>query len=805
MLRYIQRARSVISAWGRAMNNIPEVLKGLKHWVMWKFEIKNDKQTKVPYQPNRQNARSNNPDTWVSYSEAISSIAAFDGIGFCLLNSNLAAFDIDDCRDATTGVIHNWATELVTKANSYTEITVSGTGLRIIGWGTGIRIHRKQKVVDGITLETYRKAERYIVMTGNILTGVVETLNNIDEIIDATVSELDAVSARRPNSGNGQMVGEEIGVPQSLKAMLFHRNEAGYASRSELFCAFVAGCLRKRISNEIITSATLDDQFIGCAIYEHVQDNRGENYVKKQIEKITQQMNLGPLEIKVIDGQISKTVDMTQDALLASERPIFVRGGVLVEPIWSKFPTTNGIETTVTVFRQMAVENVKYMLNKHGVIFKRYDGRLRHDRAIDPPNEVINTLLKLGHWKFPRVAGIINAPTMRPDGTIVLKRGYDQITQFWCWPDERLLMPQISRLPSQGDAQRELNHLKELLSGFAFGSKLDLSVALAAIFTTVLRGAFDIAPMVLFLAHVAGTGKSYLVDLISTIVRGRPCPVIAASRNEEEMEKRLGALLIESAPIISLDNLSFDLNSDVLCQMCTQRSIKTRVLGKSETPECEWKGTLFATGNNIRLVGDLTRRSLICNLDAGIERPELRQFDFDPIKKVLFNQGKYISAVLTIARAYFVTENKCKCQSIGSFENWSKFVREPLLWLGESDPLDSMEQARRDDPNKDAAERLVEQWSQHLGTEHSYKINEIVEKAKETQPGSFDGTADWVRVRPDFYDLLIERVGERGNIDIRRLGYWLRSIKGQIHNNFSVVVVSENKAHGHRWKLDKRV
>ena len=229
------------------------------------------------------------------------------------------------------------------------------------------------------------------------------------------------------------------------------------------------------------------------------------------------------------------------------------------------------------------------------------------------------------------------------------------------------------------------------------------------------------------------------------------------------------------------------------------------MLGKSETPDCEWKGSLFATGNNVNLSGDMTRRGLICNLDAGVERPELREFEFSPIDRVLKDRGAYIAAVLTIARAYVVGGKLERLEKIGSYGQWSKFVREPLMWLGEADPAKSMEQAFKNDPNKSAAETLIAQWLEHLGTEQNYKVSEIVDKAKETQPSMNMGvgTNDWEHIRPDFFDVLLERCGERGNIDVRKFGFWLRSLRGQIYSGYKIIVSSESAKHGHRWKLEK--
>jgi len=56
-------------------------------------------------------------------------------------------------------------------------------------------------------------------------------------------------------------------------------------------------------------------------------------------------------------------------------------------------------------------------------------------------------------------------------------------------------------------------------------------------------------------ASTPGTGKSYLVDVIAVVATGQLCPVITASKNAEETEKRIGAILLSGIPIVSLDNL----------------------------------------------------------------------------------------------------------------------------------------------------------------------------------------------------------------------------------------------------------
>ena len=107
-------------------------------------------------------------------------------------------------------------------------------------------------------------------------------------------------------------------------------------------------------------------------------------------------------------------------------------------------------------------------------------------------------------------------------------------------------------------------------------------------------------------APTSGTGKSFLFDIAAAIAIGHPCPVMAAGRNEEETEKRLGAALMAGQPIINIDNVNGELGGDALCQVIERPLVEIRILGKSELVRIETRSTVFATGNNLRLLGDMT-------------------------------------------------------------------------------------------------------------------------------------------------------------------------------------------------------
>ena len=175
-----------------------------KVWVIWKMETRRakngtTKSTKVPYCPTnpKRKAATDNPATWAPFDAALLAFQAGhgDGIGLALRDIDLGVFDVDHCRDPQTGDLQPEARDLVDQANSYTEITPSDTGLRIIMKAIGAQVHRKQPVpnANGMTVESYRGCERYITVTGNILLGAPDQIADGDALLDQTVARLDAL------------------------------------------------------------------------------------------------------------------------------------------------------------------------------------------------------------------------------------------------------------------------------------------------------------------------------------------------------------------------------------------------------------------------------------------------------------------------------------------------------------------------------------------------------------------------------------------------------------------------------------
>jgi hypothetical protein len=496
--------------------------------------------------------------------------------------------------------------------------------------------------------------------------------------------------------------------------------------------------------------------------------------------------------IKVVGGDLAREADEAEQALIGAGLPIFIRAGALVTPVLEEAPAAKDRTTIVARLRKLTVDGIIDWLSRYAD-FQRFDARAKKWVSIDPAERVAKIILsRAGVGKFPQVAGVITTPTLRPDGSILTEPGYDPSTRLYLALDDNLAMPAMPVAPSRADALEALSLLRDLLSGFPFVSPVDRAVALSGIMTAVLRGAVSVAPMHGFRAHTAGTGKSLLVDVAATIATGRLCPVIAAGKTEEETEKRLGALLRDGVPVVSLDNVSGELGGDALAQMTERPLVRVRILGKSEAPEFECKAAVFATGNNLVLVGDMVRRAVVCTLDARVERPELREFNFDPIDRVLQNRGAYVAACLTIARAYRVAGAPKACRPLGSYGDWSDMVRAPLIWLGEADPVASMETAREEDPELAAIRELFAQLPHHFG-EREWTTAELIKIACERSYGR-------EFIRPELRELLLRVAGEGGAVSGKRLGKFLSKIGGRVVGGFRLEK-KRDPSHGNRFSL----
>ena len=80
----------------------PTMLVTRRNWICWKYEWKNGRKTKIPYNPlTGRKAKSTDPNTWVTYRTAREAIG-YDGIGYVFNGDGIFGIDIDHCIDEKT-------------------------------------------------------------------------------------------------------------------------------------------------------------------------------------------------------------------------------------------------------------------------------------------------------------------------------------------------------------------------------------------------------------------------------------------------------------------------------------------------------------------------------------------------------------------------------------------------------------------------------------------------------------------------------------------------------------------------------
>ena len=503
--------------------------------------------------------------------------------------------------------------------------------------------------------------------------------------------------------------------------------------------------------------------------------------------------------IRILPHDIPAIAQLAEETLLKDDRTEFYqRGGALVRPVMEDVDASHGRRTQVA--RLVGITSI-YLRNELDKVaaWMRFSSKQNKDVRIGAPLDIANVILsQVGNWAFPRIAGIITAPTVRPDGTLLLQEGYDEATRLLLVAPPRL--PPIPDRPTRDDALAALKLLEGLLEEFPFvEGGVAKAVALSCLISPVVRGAFATAPLHAILAHAAASGKSYLADISSTIASGKPMPVMSAAGSEDELEKQLVAALLSGQSMLSIDNVNGELRSDLLCQILTQQTVDVRILGRSEQVSVETRGlTCFATGNNLQVCSDLTRRSLVSSLDPKMEQPERREFKKSPTSLVLADRGKYIAACLTIVRAYITCGKPNKKTALASFEGWSDTVRSALIWLGQSDPVNSLALAYEEDPDRIHRETVMLGWNDAIGCgpDNKKTVAQLIMAAdKVLQAGVFAHT--------DFREALVSASGRKGGtgIDPAGLSYWLRVNKGKIVNGMRIM---NKKAAGHPscWWLE---
>ena len=362
--------------------------------------------------------------------------------------------------------------------------------------------------------------------------------------------------------------------------------------------------------------------------------------------------------------------------------------------------------------------------------FRAWDGRKEAHKAIAPPEWIAPAVL--ARKSYPRsirpLRGVIEAPTLRPDGTVLAAPGYDPATELLLhWQGPAVEVPEH---PTRDDARAAFEELAGLFVDFTFQGErgVMLAACVAAVLTPLARAAIRGAvPAFMWEADGPGAGKTLAATVCGALVTGRAPAVRPFTDDDEEMRKVLGAIALASPPVAFFDNVRVHVQGGALEAAITSAdTIATRVLGSSSAPELPWRVVLYLTANGVSYSEDNAERFVHIRLAAA--NPGRVEAGADPgttertfavpelLSHTLDVRPELLRAALTILRAHIIAGRPAAGSVHNRFPEWSRAIGAPIAWASGFDPVRARppESANRDSA---VARALVFAWRAALPSE----------------------------------------------------------------------------------------
>ena len=773
---------------------------------MWNYESRNGKQTKVPYRADAPTQRASVTDgsSWGTFAAAYATVedGRADGIGF-VLGDGVAGVDIDRCHDSKTGEVTEAALAVITKLNSYTEVSPSGTGVKVFVCGALAPRGRRKA-----NLEMY-DGGRYFTVTGQHLEGTPTT-------IEERTAELAALHAQtfasdhgaprddhhedQPSSGadavnDGALINRAISARNGGKfASLWYGHWQGdYASQSEAdlaLCGQLAFWTRK-------DAARMDRLFRQSGLMRskwdepHYANRRtyGEGTIiaaNDRCQDVYQAPATGTSgthdtrpPIDAGDRELRRISGKALTALRAANTPprLFQYGGLRVR--------IEHDDDDLPELRPLIPDRLRYELARAARFqIQTKDGPV----PALPPMHVVRDLLASPKLNLPKLTAITRAPTFGPNGSLHQSPGYDAETLMYYAPTNRFSLPPVPAEPSPDDigiAKRWI--LDDLLGDFPFVGDAERAHAVALLLQPFMRPLITgPTPLYLIEKPTPGTGGSLLVTVLLFPAIGGEAGAMTEGRDEDEWRKRVTARLRSGGVAIVIDNLRRPLDSSALAAAITASVHEDRLLGTSDIVRLPVRCAWVATGNNPTLSPELSRRAVRTRLDAQVDRPWMRTgFRHDDLLGwVSANRGQLVWAALVLGRAWIVAGQPRGDRTLGMFEQWAR-VMGGILGVAEiAGFLDNLTALYDDADAEGTAWRgFIEQWWD----------------AHQDQPV---GVADlWSLVEPitgDPIDLNLGDGNERSQKT--RLGKRLAEMRDRQFGDLRLTRGDDVKG-AHRWRL----
>jgi hypothetical protein len=522
-------------------------------------------------------------------------------------------------------------------------------------------------------------------------------------------------------------------------------------------------------------------------------EEQGENVDELLREALAARASLRP--IQVIPGHVA--LNAVQEELLKLNA-LYQRNGQLVRVIRVGAKEiaeaeADGIKReTGAIITADVNANYLWLLMSRCVSFQRFDKRTEQWVTRDPPEKwPLSLMAAVDEWRFPMLNGVVTAPFLRPDGTLVQARGYDRASGIYAdfRPEN---FPPINEAPSHEDAARAVKLLRELFNDFPFcetNRDSHLSAAIAATVTATIRRALRLAPGFALNAIAASSGKTTLQELVGIVATGRPSTSTDYPEDEAEMGKKLLTFVMDGEQAVLFDNVPEGqlVDSAQLNKTITNGEFTGRILGANKNGKAPAAVFWMVNGNGLQIGGDINTRVLYASLDPQMEAPEERVFRRDIHAHATEHRGELLAACLTIVLAYRAARHPAVDIPGGSrFVQWDRMVRRAIRWAGLPDPLATQKLIKAADPKKRELMSVLTELRRVFGADW-FKAGEAIRKAQG------DPAALAPQVDQDLLDAIVD-VSPAARPNSKSFGRYLTGKAGRIAGGMRLKVATDAHA-----------
>lgn len=422
-----------------------------------------------------------------------------------------------------------------------------------------------------------------------------------------------------------------------------------------------------------------------------------------------------PRPVVQLGAELKANVDAAVGAL-ARDPDLYQRDGALVR-------MTRPPGDDAPVIRPHTLATLRVRLAAHTRFQQWKDGKEAGWSDALPTDHVAKGVLEQAEWPSIRdLAGVVESPFMRPDGTVCTEPGYDPATRFLYVP--KVAFPPVPEAPTQQEACDALRFAwVELCHDFPYRGmgypapdaassdpdgvlrflearkSPDAWGIIAAIMTILARPAIgeNSIPAIIFDASTPGSGKGLQVDVATTVALGYvPGKLTWPNRGKDtnaEVEKMIQGEARAGAACTILDEITGAFGGAMINNALTGDGwVKCRLMGLGETAKLRWMAVILGAGNNITFADNTHRRILLPRLEPPEENPEEHtgwRHTEPPLKEwARENRPALVAAILTVLRAYVVAGKPDPGQPLmGSYAAWSALVPRAIMWAGGGDVL----------------------------------------------------------------------------------------------------------------------